>query len=79
MNEKRKPGRPKKVANGCSGQQYRRIQEISEKIIFNDDSFNVNLDDLLVSQKSPLLNKAYQINQYNDDLFDIYINRKYII
>ena len=63
MNEKRKPGRPKKVANGCSGQQYRRIQEISEKIIFNDDSFNVNLDDLLVSQIN-----AYQINQYNDEI-----------
>ena len=64
MHGKRKAGRPKKVLVGCSGQEYRRIKERTEQIIFNDDCFNVNLDDL-VSQKPPLLN---QINQYKEEI-----------
>jgi hypothetical protein len=66
MNGKRKAG-SKKVLVGCSGQEYRRIKERTEQIIFNDDSFNVNLDDL-VSQKPPLLNITNQINQYNEEI-----------
>jgi hypothetical protein len=67
MNGKRKAGRPRKVLVGCSGQEYRRIKERTEHIIFNDDSFNVNLDDL-VSQKPPLLNITNQINQFNEEI-----------
>jgi hypothetical protein len=67
MNGKRKAGRPRKVLVGCSGQEYRRIKERTEQIIFNDDSFNVNLDDL-VSQKPPLLNITNQINQFNEEI-----------
>jgi hypothetical protein len=66
MNNKRKVGRPKKIVEGCSAQQFRRIRERSKKIIFNDDIFNVNIDDL-VPQKPSLMNLTNKINQYNDE------------
>ena len=67
MKDKRKPGRPKKVVDGCSSQQFRRISERSRKIIFNDDSFNVNLDELLF-QRPPLLNIENQNKQFHEEI-----------
>jgi hypothetical protein len=67
MKDKRKAGRPKKVVDGCSSQQFRRISERSRKIVFNDDSFNVNLDELLF-QRPPLLNIVNQNKQFHKEI-----------
>ena len=55
-------GRPKKV-DGCSSPQFLRISEMSKKIVFNDDSFKVSLDELLFQQPPSIFIKYCKSKQ----------------
>ena len=61
MNLKKKVGRPKRGLNAYSAQQFSRIKERSEKMVFNDERLKVRVEDYFIPQ--PNQNRLLQIDE----------------